>query len=92
MTGQSSNLSRVRSKIADLVLAFVAARLASDATFHGSDLVAYVCQFEKCSPSSPDRILRLLADEGRVKYRVLNRRQSLYRVFNTEPVQQRLWT
>lgn len=91
MATQTANLHRVRSRIADLVLAFVEARLSSNPTFRGAELVAYVSQFESCSPSSPDRILRLLAQEGRVSYQILNRRQSLYRLIPKRAIQRELF-
>jgi hypothetical protein len=70
---------RVKDRLEDHVLGFIAS-VGIGGTFFGRDLVSHCMQRAQCSPSSPDRILRLLATEEpvRVAYEVLDRRRSLY--------------
>jgi hypothetical protein len=74
---QAVQLARVRSRIAALVLAFC----TPGRTFRMEELTRHVLAGEPgTAPDSPSRILRALKLEGLVRYRVLNRRGSLYRV------------
>ena len=75
---------RVATHLADHVLAFCQS-VGVGNVFHGPQLASYCMVRVTCSPSSPDRILRLLADEGRVAYRVLSRRRSEYRLEGVWP-------
>jgi hypothetical protein len=78
---------RVYSRIAALILQF--RDEDPSATFHVEDLRQYVLErvVEEIAPDSPGRILRLLREEGKLDYVVINRRQSLYqfRVAVPEP-------
>lgn len=81
MTDAHEERERVRGRIADAVVAFVnLMEHYAGARFRMSDLVAFVTMRVggAVAPESPGRILRLLAAENRVRYRVVNRRQSLY--------------
>lgn len=81
MNDQSSNLRRVRSRLAGAVLRFCASRLLMGCPdFRGADLQAYVRETVTSAPASPDRILRLLRREGRLSYEVTDRAGSAYRV------------
>jgi hypothetical protein len=69
--------ARVYSKIAPLIMAFY--RANSGRTFHAEELQRYVLAYAPdTAPASPDRILRLLREQGKLDYVVLDRRASLY--------------
>jgi hypothetical protein len=69
--------NRVYGKIAPVILAFATAHAGE--AFHAEELRRTVTQSApELAPSSADRILRMLRQEGRLDYVVLNRRQSLY--------------
>ena len=68
----------------EAVLAFYALRMNSeDPTFTADQLRFFVNNnvIDKASPSpsTADRLLRMLRQEGKLDYEVLNRRNSLYR-------------
>ena len=68
---------RVYGKISPLILAFAVDNAGKG--FHAEELRQYVTQYApELAPSSTDRILRQLRQEGRLDYVVINRRQSLY--------------
>jgi hypothetical protein len=68
---------RVYGKIAPLILAFASEHAGQP--FHAEELRRYVLQrAPEIAPASPDRILRVLRQEGKIDYVVINRRQSLY--------------
>lgn len=72
---QPRQLARVGSKTQSHILHFVALHKQ----FHINEMVAYVeAQGVRIAPASCDRILRMLRQERRLNYRVLNRRASLY--------------
>ncbi len=48
--------------------------------FHMADLVDYVSSRHHAAPSSTDRVLRKMRSDGLVKYTVVNRSKSLYRI------------
>jgi hypothetical protein len=74
---------RVYGKIAPLILAYASANAGMG--FHAEELRRHVTQYApELAPSSTDRILRMLRQEGRLDYVVINRRQSLYQ-FRTRP-------
>jgi hypothetical protein len=77
-TEQARQIGRVRERIADVVMAFLRERVGSE--FRGSELVQYVTDKRGGAPGSPDRILRLLRQEGRCRYLNVDRAASLYRV------------
>lgn len=69
--------ARVYSRIAPLILTF--ARINAGRAFHAEDLRQYVLFFDPgVAPDSPGRILRLLRQEGKLDYVVIDRRGSLY--------------
>lgn len=75
---------RVHGNLAPHVLAFVRQRVESGALeFHLAELVAFVSARQQCSPNSPVRILQLLQQSGEVRYEVVSRRRSLYRILGT---------
>jgi hypothetical protein len=77
-TEQARQIGRVRERIADVVLAFLRERVGGE--FYVSELTAYVTERRGGAPGSPDRILRLLRQEGRCRYSNIDRAASLYRV------------
>lgn len=55
------------------------ARLREGSTFHADDLRQHVLNaVGPTAPASADRILRDLRQRGRIQYRCIHRRQSLY--------------
>ena len=84
MTEQTEQLNRVAVTTKDAILAFINARLADPelkGTFTADQLRFYVNNntASGVSPSSADRVLRMLRQAGKVSYVVLNRGKSLYR-------------
>jgi Fe2+ or Zn2+ uptake regulation protein len=85
MTTQTKQLNRVASSASEAIQTFIAARLANTdengAAFTADQLRSYVNDNVKggVSPSSADRVLRMLRQKGLVDYVVLNRGKSLYR-------------
>jgi hypothetical protein len=82
MIEQTQQLNRVAATTKDAILEFMKARLASeDPTFTSDQLRFYVTNnvVGKVSPSSADRVLRLLRQQGMVDYYVVNRGRSLYK-------------
>jgi transcription initiation factor IIE alpha subunit len=81
---QRENLERVNSAIAKTILEFIEMRKAhgmTNAYFHMVDLTDYVMSRHlNIAPDSAGRILRYLRQQGKINYRVENRRASLYRV------------
>lgn len=79
---QATNLTRVESNIAPIVIAFLEGVQLQGCSqeFHLQDMQEYVAAKAGgvLSPDSPSRILRLLRRQGRIDYKVLSRRQSLY--------------
>lgn len=80
---QHPELQRVSGRIAQSVIAFC--RLHAGETFHGSELSAYVTARCGGSPSSADRILRMLRASGQVDVTLEDRSRSLYRVKGVRP-------
>lgn len=79
MNEQRENIERVSTQIAGYVTKFIDAHL--DKEFRVEELHKYVASELDgyVAPGSPDRIMRLLKQQGRVDYIVLNRRRSLYK-------------
>ncbi len=79
MSAQRENLERVSAQIEGYILEFAAAvPLRGHCQFHVEELRQYVADRVKVAPASADRILRALRQQGRLNYRVVNRRASLY--------------
>ncbi len=84
MTEQSQQLNRVAATAGEAILDFIKSRLA-DTTLNGAftadQLRNYVNNNVQggVSPSSADRVLRNLRQQGKLDYLVLNRGKSLYR-------------
>lgn len=75
---QDPERERVSSAIGQDVLRFCRARLGAE--FHLEELREFVALRGHRAPDSAGRILRLLRQQGRLAYEVVNRRQSLYRI------------
>ena len=96
MTEQEKQIARVYATTAEAIKDFYVQRLADDVNhgaFTADQLRAFVNDNVEngVSPSSSDRILRLLRQRGEVDYIVLNRGKSLYRAVpkgtTTKPAQ-----
>jgi len=69
--------ARVRAKIASIILDF--ARQNTGRMFHVESLRVHVLKSAPdIAPDSPGRILRLLRQQGKLNYVVIDRRDSLY--------------
>lgn len=80
----TASLERVTSRIGSAIVEFCAARVGQ--TFHADELRAHVTR--ACgvvAPGSADRVLRQLRLTNRIRYVVLSRRESLYRVEGVTP-------
>jgi hypothetical protein len=79
--GNVEQLERVSDKIGALVFGFCLDRLTTGRPeFHATDLREYVAAFIPTAPASADRILRHLRRKNAVRYVVVDRRKSLYRL------------
>jgi hypothetical protein len=76
---QDRQIKRVAGKIAPAILSFIRT-LGVGSEFRASELHSYVGEQFGTAPASADRILRLLRAEGKLDYRVVDRRASLYRI------------
>ena len=90
MTEQNEQLTRVYAKTSDAVLAFVAKRLSdpeAKGAFTADQLRFFVNNtvVAGVSPSSSDRVLRMLRQQNKLNYLVLNRGKSLYRALPVTP-------
>jgi hypothetical protein len=73
--GQGDNLERVQERLVAAVLEFC----RPGRQFHMAELNDYCGErVGNLAPDSPGRILRLLRQAGKVKYRVIDRRNSEY--------------
>ncbi len=84
MTEQTQQLNRVAATTKDAILDFINQRLAdteNKGAFTSDQLRFYVQNnvVGRVSPSSADRVLRMLRQENKINYIVLNRGKSLYR-------------
>lgn len=79
---QQQQLERVAARIGDAILTFVRRlRAFETTTFHADDLREFVMRaVGRTAPGSADRVLRDLRARGLVRYQVINRRESLYRL------------
>lgn len=74
-------LERVKSKIGNEVLAFCRWKMQRvSLNFTMADLAQWVRSQLGVAPDSPGRILRDLRQRGHVRYTVLSRKDSLYRI------------
>jgi hypothetical protein len=79
---QQENLERVTSRIARAILDFCSCHQR----FYAEELRAYVIRETGiAAPGSADRVLRHLRQSGRLNYRVLSRRESLYEMISMGP-------
>jgi hypothetical protein len=83
-TIQTPQLNRVAATTSEAILEFIRQRLADTETkgaFTADQLRFYVTNHVSggVSPSSADRVLRMLRQKGALDYVVLNRGKSLYR-------------
>lgn len=81
MTVQDQHLQRVAATTKEAILTFVNTRLNSaDPRFTADALRNYVMNsvVGGVSPGSSDRVLRMLRQQGKLNYVVLNRGKSLY--------------
>ena len=86
MTEQTQQLNRVVATTKEAILEFIGQRLSA-ADVNGGAFTADQLRFyvqntmvgRRVSPSSSDRVLRMLRQRGLVDYCVLNRGKSLYR-------------
>lgn len=81
-----AQLNRIAASTSEAVLEFIKGRLADpelNGAFTSDQLRFYVTNNVKggVSPSSADRVLRMLRQQGKVNYLVLNRLKSLYRAY-----------
>lgn len=77
----NSELEIVKGRIKRAILAFTAHKTV----FRADQLRAYVAaRCGSLAPASADRVLRDLRQKGKLNYRVVNRRKSLYRLVPTE--------
>jgi len=85
---QISQLERVRHKLAKTIMQFCRScllfRRTDGPTFHMDELVDYCKEQHKCSYDSPSRTLRQLREDGVVRYEVVDKSSSLYKVLGVE--------
>ena len=91
MTEQTQQLNRVAATTKDAILDFIHARLAdteNGGAFTSGQLRFYVQNnvVGGVSPSSADRVLRMLRQQNKINYIVLNRGKSLYRAVPVSPL------
>lgn len=83
---QPRELRRVRNVLAQPIFEWCESQLAFRLDFQMADLVYWVHRWMRDrgepapAPDSVSRILRDLRQSGAVSYRIMNRRQSLYRI------------
>lgn len=77
---QPAELERVTARIRQHVLEFCKQALKRGGQFHSEDLRQYVQAKAPGAPGSSDRILRYLRQKDLVRYEVVSRSKSLYRV------------
>jgi hypothetical protein len=77
-TEQSKQIVRVEGRIAELVTAFLVARVGQE--FRLVDLTEYVSRHVQVAPDSPRRVMSALAKSGQVDVRCISRSSSLWAV------------
>lgn len=78
MNEQTTNLRRVRTAIAKYVTDFIDEH--EGRTFSNAELHNYVAERSPIAPGSADRVLRSLKASGAVRYELVSRSRSMYRV------------
>ena len=78
MNEQREQLNRVKNAIATHVIAFITEHEGKE--FYNADLHNYVAERSPIAPGSADRVLRDLKAKGAVRYVLVDRAKSLYRV------------
>ena len=77
---KQDNLERVRSRIEKEILEFLRF-LGVGNEFRASDLVQAMAYCAiPCAPDSPGRIMRLMKRKGEIDYKVISRKDSLYKL------------
>lgn len=80
---QEQQLARVIGALGRAILSFARSRKATgQVEFHADELREWVAARCTAAPASADRVLRDLRRAGIVSYTIVNRRASLYRIFN----------
>jgi hypothetical protein len=80
LMAQRENLERVSSKTGRYIVTFFQERRPGK-RFHMEDLMEYVrARVPNIAPDSSSRIMRDLRQKGRINYRVVSRRNSLYEI------------
>lgn len=79
---QIKNLERVKSKLMGAVIDFCrnVEKNIPSGIFNMRDLVMYCIERVHCSFDSPSRILRLASEEKELKYEVISRSKSRYKI------------
>jgi hypothetical protein len=78
---QQEQLERVSARIARPIITFC----KEHKRFHADELRRYVvAEIGVTAPGSADRVLRDLRQQGRLNYRVVSRRESLYEVIEVK--------
>jgi hypothetical protein len=88
-TVQTQQFNRVAATTKEAILDFINERLTSyNGVFTSNQLRFYVSNnvVGGVSPSSADRVLRMLRQKNKINYIVLNRGKSLYRAVPVSPL------
>ena len=76
---QLEHLTRVKNNIGDLVEEFVKWRWSTNQPrFYMRSLHDFIFHRTNTAPASPDRVLRQLRAQGRINYKVIDRKASCY--------------
>jgi|HubBroStandDraft_2_1064218.scaffolds.fasta_scaffold00590_11 hypothetical protein len=75
----AARAGRVREKVAALIVEFFRSR-GVGRDFHLWEVEEYVGQASNATPGSAGRVLRALNVEGRIRYRLVSRTSSAYRI------------
>jgi hypothetical protein len=80
--GQTANLKRVAAHIGGIILSFCKDKISKGTPyFHAAELRDHVAKVAPwVAPDSPSRILRDLRQRGAVKYKLVSRAKSFYRL------------
>ena len=86
MKEQQKHLERVSAKIAPVILEFCSWLLERGlTTFHMEHLRKFVIKrVPEIAPDSPSRILRDLRLRGRLDYKIVSRKDSLYEILSVK--------
>lgn len=77
---QQEHLDRVTKSVGNEIVKFFQNRISRGRPeFYAHELRTWVYGVMTCAPASPDRVLRNLRQQGRIGYKLVSRRQSLYR-------------